>query len=124
MEWAKAEIFKGVDLNDSFVLDWCYEADHLSFELEASIWPESVHYSKPKKNEHTCYKRATLRFVDVKEVSGLKLKELVQPTTDPDGSTDYGNIDVLNMLEGSFLLVGDFGSVKIQGGDLQFEVHT
>jgi hypothetical protein len=124
MEWSKVEMFKGIDLNDSFVLDWCYEADHLSFELEVSIWPESVHYSKPKINEHTCYQRATLQFIDVKEVIGLKPKELVQSNTEPDGSTDYGNIDVLNVVEGSFLLVGDFGSVNIQGGELKFEVHT
>ncbi|MGR6779036.1 hypothetical protein [Moritella viscosa] len=124
MEWSKVEIFKGVDLNDSFVLDWCNEIDHLTFELETSIWPESVHYLKPKKNEHTCYRRATLRFVNVNEVSGLKPKELVQSTKDPDGSTDYGNIEILNVLEGSFLLVGDFGSVNIQGGELLFEVYT
>jgi len=124
MEWSKVEIFKGVDLNDSFVLDWSHEDDHLSFELEASIWPESLHYSKPKKNEHTCYKRATLRFLGVKEVSGLKPKELVQSTTEPDGLTDYGNIDLLNVSEDSFILVGDFGSVNIQGGELQFEIHT
>lgn len=124
MEWAKVEIFRGVDLNDSFVLDWCYENDHLSIELEASIWPESIYYSKPKKNEYTCYRKATLKFVGVKEVSGLKPKELVQSTRDPNGSIDYGNIDVLNVTDGSFILVGDFGSVNIKGGVLQFEVHT
>ncbi|QYK13512.1 hypothetical protein K0I63_03060 [Shewanella rhizosphaerae] len=124
MEWSKSEIFKGIDLNDSFVLDWCCEVNRLSFELEASIWPESEHYSKPAGNEYTCYKRATLRFVNVNDVQGLKLKELVRTTTDPDGTVDYGNIDVLNIEEGSFYLVGDFGSVNIQGGKLEFEIHT
>ncbi|AZQ09684.1 hypothetical protein [Shewanella khirikhana] len=124
MEWSKFEIFKGIDLNDSFVLDWCCEGDRLSFELEASIWPESEHYSKPKDNEYTCYKKATLRFVNVNEVQGLKLKDLVRSTTDPEGAADFGSIDVLNIEDGSFYLAGDFGSVNIRGGKLEFEIHT
>ena len=49
------EIFKGIDLNDSFVLSWYQGTNELTFELEASIWPESTYYEKPKPNEHTCY---------------------------------------------------------------------
>lgn len=124
MEWSQIEIFKGIDLNDSFVLNWSHENDHLYFELEASIWPESEHYTAPKNDEHTCYRKATLEFVGVKNIRGLKSKESVQSTTDPDGSIDYGNIDDLKQLGGSFLVVGDFGSVTIQGGELRFEIHT
>lgn len=124
MEWSQIELFKGIDLNDSFVLSWCHEADNVSFELDASIWPESEYYSTPKENEYTCYRKATLEFVGVKKVSGLKLRELVQRTTDPDGSVDFGNIDELNVSGDSFLVVGDFGKVNIQGGELRFEVHT
>ena len=36
MEWTQIEIFKGIDLNDSFVLNWSYESERLFFELEAS----------------------------------------------------------------------------------------
>jgi len=124
MEWSQIEIFKGIDLNDSFVLNWSHENDLLSFELEASIWPESEHYTTPKIDEHTCYRKATLEFLGVKKVSGLKPKESVRSSTDPDGSVDYGNIDGLRAIADSFLLVGDFGSVNIQGGELRFEVHT
>ena len=124
IEWSQIEIFKGIDLHDSFVLNWSHENDNLSFELEASIWPESKHYTVPKKNEHTCYRKATLEFVGVKNISGLKPRESVQSSTDPDGSIDYGNIDDLKAVEGSFIVVGDFGTVTIQGGELRFEVHT
>jgi len=123
-EWLQIEIFRGIDLNDSFVLNWNYENDQLSFELEASIWPESKYYSMPEKDEYTCYRKATLKFVGVNKVSGLREKESVQTSNDPDGSVDYGNIDALDIAEGSFFVSGDFGSVKIQGGELQFEVHT
>jgi len=118
------EIFKGIDLNDSFVLDWSLENTHLSFELEISIWPESKYYTAPKKNEYTCYRKAILEFVGVNSISGLKAKEAVNSTTDPDGSIDYGNIDYLKSVDCSFLVGGDFGSVTIQGGELRFEIHT
>lgn len=103
---------------------WKHEDDRLSFELEARIWPESVHYTKPEKDEYTCYRKATLKFVGIKNVGGLKPKESVQRSRDPDGSIDYGNIDDLKALEGSFIVVGEFGTVRIQGGELRFEVHT
>ena len=49
MDWTQIELFKGIDLNDSFVLNWAHEDSQLCFELEASIWPESDYYFKPKK---------------------------------------------------------------------------
>ncbi|CAA0113597.1 Uncharacterised protein [Halioglobus japonicus] len=124
MDWNQIELFNGIDLNDSFVLGWTHEDDQLSFELEASIWPASEYYSKPKDGEYTCYRKAALKFTSVKSINGLKPIELVPSTNDPDGSTDYGNIETLCQTENGFNLSGDFGSVNITGGELQFEVHT
>lgn len=124
MNWNQIELFKGIDLNDSFVLSWAHEDNQLSFELEASIWSESKHYSKPQNGEYTCYRKATLKFTKVQSINGLKSIRLVPSTTDPDGSTDYGNIETLSQTESGFNLSGDFGSVNIIGGELLFEVHT
>jgi hypothetical protein len=118
------ELFKGIDLNDSFVLNWSHEDDQLCFELEASIWPESEYYSKPKDGEYTCYRKATLAFAKVQSINGLKAIELAPSTKEPDGTADYGNIDTLRQTESGFNLSGDFGSVNIKGGELRFEVHT
>jgi len=124
MDWTQIELFKGIDLNDSFVLSWAHEDDLLHFELEASIWPESEHYSKPENGEYTCYRKATLKFTNVQSINGLIPIESAPSTTDPDGSTDYGNIDTLRQTENGFKLSGDFGSVDIMGGELRFEVRT
>jgi len=43
---------------------------------------------------------------------------------DPDGAIDYGNIDVLVKLESTYQVFGDFGEVKIIGGELRFAVST
>lgn len=117
------EVFKGIDLNDSFVLDWRFEDNCLCFELQASIWPESTYFVKPKPNEYTCYRKAILQFVDTVAVTGLKPKSAVMSATDPDGSIDYGNIDTLQVIDGGFELTGDFGNVNISGGKLRFEIQ-
>jgi hypothetical protein len=124
MEWSKIDIFRGIDLTDSFVLSWSHDGNELTFELEASIWPDSEYYSKPQNGEYTCYRKAALKFTGVQSINGLKSINLVPSTTDPDGSTDYGNIEALSQTETGFNLSGDFGSVNIVGGELCFEVHT
>jgi hypothetical protein len=124
MDWTEIELYKEIDLTDSFVMDWCFESDRLSFELEASIWPGSKYYTEPKAGEFTCYRKATLQFVGVQNVSGLKPKEEVPFSTDPDGTIDYGNIEGLEAMDGTFSLSGDFGLVNIIGGELRFEIHT
>lgn len=124
MNWTDISLFKGIDLNDSFVLGWSLEAGRLAVELEASIWPESDYYIAAKPDEYTCYRKATLEFVGVNEVHGLLPIESVRFTKDPDGSIDYGTIDTLVKLESTYQVSGDFGEVEIIGGELRFEVHT
>ena len=124
MEWTELSEFEGIDLNDSFVLSWEQSSDKIVFKLEASIWPQSAYYSKPKPNEHTCYRKATLTFSGTKEVNGLRPMETVKPTIDPDGTSDYGNIDSLIKSSNGYSIIGEFGAVKILGGELEFRIHT
>ncbi len=124
MDWRDLKIFKGIDLNDSFILNWTHGKDFLSFEIQASIWPESKHYTKPKPNEYTCYRSATLTFINIKSISGLKLIGETSNSTDPNGSVDYGNIDSLQKTNSGYDVQGDFGSVHIAGGEIEFKIHT
>ena len=123
MNWNEMEIFKGIDLNDSFVLSWRSERNELSFDVEASIWPESRYFESPKTDEYTCYKLAVLTFKNVKGIKGLLEMSQVKPSVDPNGEKDYGNIDALQENNDGFLLEGDFGSVSIIGGEINFEIN-
>ena len=116
------EIFKGIDLNDSFVLSWRKEPNEVVFELEASIWPESEYYEEPKKDEYTCYKPARLSIKNTKEIKGLKEMNQVNPSTDITGEKDYGNIDAMHKSKDGFYIEGEFGLVSIVGGEIQFEI--
>ena len=122
MNWKEMEIFKGIDLNDSFVLAWSSTGNELEFTLEASIWPESKFYEKPKKDEYTCYKPARLKFKNIRYISGLLSIGEVTPSIDASGEKDYGNIEDLKKTNEGFSLEGDFGSVAITGGEMSFEI--
>jgi hypothetical protein len=124
MNWTEIAHFKGIDLNDSFVLGWEFNKDQLTLKIEASIWPQSKYYTKPKNDEFTCYRNAQISFYGVKNIEGLLSIQSVKPTIDPDGSADYGNIESLAKTNNGFNLSGEFGVVKITGGELNFEIYT
>ena len=117
-------IFKGIDLSDSFVLSWSQKENELIFNIEASIWPESKHYQEPKTDEYTCYKSACIIFKNTSKIIGLLKMDEVKPSIDGNDETDYGNIDSLELIGGNYLIEGDFGNVTISGGEIQFEIQS
>lgn len=124
MDWTQLSEFKGIDLNDSFVLNWHQTSDKVEINLEASIWPQSAYYIKPKINEHTCYRGATLTILGAIEVTGLLSMDSVKPMIDPDGAEDYGNVDSLTQTSNGYSIAGEFGLVQISGGKLEFKINT
>ena len=115
---------EGIDFQDSFVLDWTLSDAELLFYIEASIWPNSKHYSKPQTTEHTCYKTASIKFVNFESVIGLKDKSDVIISRDANGDIDFGNVDSLLKTRDGFSIVGDFGDVSVIGGEVVFTIHT
>jgi hypothetical protein len=107
---------KGIDLSDSFVLNWSF-GDTFSITIEASVWPESKFYFKPLNHEYTCYRKAILTFSDFSHCVGVKEQASCIPTRDLDGTFDYGNIDSLTKTENGYEISGDFGNVVVLGGD-------
>ncbi|WP_289028012.1 hypothetical protein [uncultured Paraglaciecola sp.] len=122
MNWTDMDLFRGVDLGDSFVLDWSCTSNSFVIKVEASLWPESKHYSPPVNGEYTCYKNASVTFKNIKSIKGIVPVNEASPTTDPDGSIDYGNIDALTSNLGQFNICGRFGNVVINGGEVSFSV--
>lgn len=122
-DWRDMEIFRGIDLNDSFVLGWKQEPAEVVFEIEASVWPDSPFYRTPKADEYTCYRRAWLAFRGCNSIAGLRPMSEAKSTTDSDGTTDYGNIDSLSQTGSTFRIYGEFGEVEIEGGRFTLEFN-
>jgi hypothetical protein len=114
----------GVDLEDSWVLGWRYDAPagRLAIEVEASLWPGHPAYEPPSAGEHTCYRRATLAFEGVTSASGLRMQSEVPGHLDPDGTRDYGSVDALEGADGVFRLAGEMGEVTVEAAVLRLRV--
>jgi len=118
------DVFKGIDFNDSFVLGWSSNETVIIFKIEASIWPESPHYLKPKTDEYTCYRKCEIQFTDFTSYSGLREQSSIKPSKDIDGTFDYGNIDSLLKTNQGFKVIGEFGNVEITNGKVQLKLYT
>ena len=118
------DIFKGLDLNDSFVLGWSSTETDITIKIEASLWPESSLYLKPKSDEYTCYRSCEIKFSGFSSFTGLIDQNNVKPVKDIDGTLDYGNIDSLVRTNQGFKVIGEFGNLEILDGKVQFKLYT
>jgi hypothetical protein len=108
------EAFDDILLEDTFVLSWHQVSGSLSFNVLASLLPSHPEVSPPASGEWACYRSGSIQFSGVSFVGGLLRQELVTPTTDPDGSVDYGCIDDLSLVRpGEYRIAGEFGVVTV-----------
>lgn len=90
---------KGIDLEDTWLLAMHFdnELNALSLKVDLSIWPDSNYYRAPLPKEWTCYRKAEINFVGIKEISGLFNLEDIKPSTDQHGEKDWDCIYGLRM---------------------------
>jgi hypothetical protein len=102
-----------VYLEDSYVLDIVEKPDTVAFKLDAVLTPADPNYHDPKAGEYYCYAKGTLLFSKVLKVEWESDKRSSARTADPSGEVDMGNIDLLTLEKGSFVVEGDWGRVRI-----------
>lgn len=114
------EIFSlsNIYLEDSFVLSISETSESLIFELEAVLTERHPQYEEPKEDEQYCYRKASLRFFNVCSIDWID-KRLMQYKDRAD-KIDYGNIDGITIDDGSYKLWGDWGTVIVREGEMEF----
>ncbi|MEN9999753.1 MAG: hypothetical protein RI922_2743 [Bacteroidota bacterium] len=113
----------GIDLEDSWILGWSYYKEELQIEIELSIWPESPYYEEPLNGNYTCYKLGQLIFHDVKTIKGFFELENIEPTIDPDGSKDWGNIYGLSKTKTGVKFLAEDIEVDIETSGLSIKIN-
>ncbi len=113
----------GIDLEDSWILGWSYNKEELQIEIELSIWPESPYYEEPLNGNYTCYKLGQLIFHDVKTIKGFFELENIEPTIDPDGSKDWGNIFGLSKTKTGVKFLAEDIEVDIETSGLSIKIN-
>jgi hypothetical protein len=108
------DAFDNILLEDTFVLAWRQDTDTLAFTVLASLLQSHPDATPPAKGEWACYRPGVIQFSGVSAVHGLLQQESVIPTTDPDGTVDYGTFDGLACIgPGEYRVAGEFGIVTV-----------
>jgi len=113
---------EGIDLSDSWILKWERTNSTFIIHLEFSIWPKSPHYSTPKHNEFTCYKKGVLKFFGVKELIGFVELDTIKPSTGADVEIDYGNINGFELIENRYKFETDFSDIEVVCDEIKMEL--
>ncbi|MQA02185.1 MAG: hypothetical protein GEV07_05475 [Streptosporangiales bacterium] len=101
----------GAALGDSWVLDIDVRPGEVVFELDLVLLPGHPAYEPPEPGEEYCYRRASLRFGGLREVT-WRLGDS-PPWEDPEDELDYGNIDTLRTDGEVYELDGDWGAMRL-----------
>lgn len=114
MNYYEIPLLSNFYLEDSYVLAIDEGVNSLAFELEAVLTEKHSKYEKPRDGEQYCYRRVSLRFLNIDSLEWLDRKLLV--FSDSSGESDYGNIDSFTGGDGWYALSGDWGRVVVRGG--------
>jgi len=114
MNYYEIPLLSNFYLEDSYVLAIDEGVNSLVFELEAVLTEKHSKYEKPRDGEQYCYRRVSLRFLNIDSLEWLDRKLLV--FSDSSGESDYGNIDSFTGGDGWYALSGDWGRVVVRGG--------
>jgi hypothetical protein len=116
-QYYKWNIFKGLFLEDSFVIDIKEDYNTIIFKMEFVLNEDHYLYKKPFKHEQYCYKTGYIYFNNVIEKKWI-LKNNSFLSVDADNESDKGNIDVFYKDRDKYYLEGDWGSILIKCKDV------
>lgn len=114
IHYSKLPGFDHLYLEDSYVLAILDEAAEVRFEMEFVLTEQHPDFRPPRSGEQYCYRRGTMRFPKVAEVTKF-LRQDVR-SQDATGEADMGNIDSFAWCGGQYRLEGDWGRLDIRCG--------
>ena len=98
--------FQGAYLEDSYLLGIVAEDRDLRLKMLFALTIDHPAYAKPSAGEQHCYREGTILFQRPTVVDMLPGKPAIQ--TDPDGSLDFGSIELYRQDGGRFRVVTEW----------------
>jgi len=102
--------------SSSYVLALRIEPYFLELKMDFALTPEHLAYITPSSREQECYARGRLLLQGFLNIEWTATGNL--PSHDAAGEVDFGSLDEFVQVGGGWLLSGDFGSIRLEGGDL------
>ena len=112
--------FKGIYLEDSYVLDIKLSFDNFEILLDAVLHETHPLYTMPLPDEQYCYRQARVIFSGYRKI--VYQKDIIIPDVDASGKVDYGNIDTFVMQNDQNILTGCFGNIEIICDDVSLKI--
>ena len=111
-DWRQLREFAAVDLNQSFILSWHFEAEQLLIDIDLFLTEEHPFYEKPRPAEKVCIRPAIIEFpyCEAFSVAGID----AAPPADLAAALGHGLIDGLQRLgDGRYEISGPFGTALV-----------
>jgi hypothetical protein len=112
VDWRKLREFAEVDLAQSFVLSWHYEAGAVLIDIDLLLLPDHPFYEKPRPAEKVCIRPALIEFPFCEAVKAGSDEDDISAVVDGLG---IGAISGLRLLaDRRYEISGEFGDVEIE----------
>lgn len=112
VDWRKLREFADVDLTQSFVLSWHYEAGAVLIDIDLLLLPDHAFYEKPRPAEKVCIRPALIEFPFCEAVKAGSDEDDISAVV---GGLGIGAISGLRLLaDGHYEISGEFGVVEIE----------
>ena len=112
--YADLPALRHIYLEDSYVIGIKERGDVIEFKMEFVLMKSHPLYANPENGENYCYKEGLLIFPNVQKVEFVRT---LAKYSDPDGSVDFGNIDVFFKDKNRYALEGDWGRLAVECGE-------
>jgi hypothetical protein len=122
INYVDLECFKGLFLEDSFVLQIIENPELVSFQVEFVLIEDHPKYKEPIGNEMYYYRFGEINFIKPKEVI-WKFRNQKILSIDANNENDLGNIDLFFKSGEYYSLEGDWGSLLIKCDNLKVKLQ-
>lgn len=107
-------------LEESYVLGVEAQPGVVGFVMDFVLTSQHPDYRPPAASERECFRRGTLRLVDVTRLEWTA--QGAPPAVDATGQIDYGHIDSFEWHDGQFVLVGDWGRLDARAARVEVTI--
>jgi len=102
--------------SSSYLLALRIEPYFLELKMDFALTPEHPRYIAPGGREQECYARGRLLLQGFVNIEWTATGNI--PSHDATGEVDFGTLDEFVQIGGFWQLSGDFGSMRLEGGNL------
>jgi hypothetical protein len=114
-DWRELREFRGVDLDESFVLSWRIEGGSLRLDVDLCLLPQHPFYETPRPSRRACYHAGIVEFPACSALDARNRDGAARPPSQVANELGLGRITGLKRTsDGVYEIHGAFGEVEVR----------